>query len=265
MWEIVQRDVGEREELDEVVHSNLLGQSARRASKTDHLCGEDGAEARSREWTSRDPTRGCHATLQSATQSQVSAIHDVSGPGRCDHCDERRSQRPMGCDGTNSHVQLPGGDALHTESSLRDGERGERDSEPLASSPARSAVDQLHLAGDIDHDFEQVHFYDHQINHRQQKFNSLVKQFTLELQEVSLMPNNCPEPVVQVMEVLCSPQSELTKQVNNMGYRAIRFGYQEGDVSTKRGRVALFQKLIACRPRHLWYSPTCGPGVPGAI
>jgi len=120
-------------------------------------------------------------------------------------------------------------------------------------------VDHLCLAGDIDHDFGTCNNHTTIMNHRQAKFNSLVQQFSQELHEVSTMPSIRSEPIVQVMEVLGSPNSELTKQVNQLGYRAVRYGYQEGDVATKEGRKGLFQKVISCRPQHLWYSPTCGP------
>ena len=120
-------------------------------------------------------------------------------------------------------------------------------------------VDHLCLAGDIDHDFELCDNHTTTMNHRQAKFNSLVQQFSQELHEVSTMPNIRSEPIVQVMEVLCSPQSELTKQVIQLGYRAVRYGYQEGDVATREGRKGLFRKVVSCQPQHLWYSPTCGP------
>ena len=97
-------------------------------------------------------------------------------------------------------------------------------------------MDHLCLAGDMDQDFESINFHSNQMNHRQKKFQSLVDQFAKEMQEVSSKPSIRSEPMVQVMEVLCGPQSELTKQVNNMGYRAVRFGYQEGDAATKEGR-----------------------------
>ena len=64
---------------------------------------------------------------------------------------------------------------------------------------------------------------------------------------------------IQVLEVFCGPQSELTKQVNNLGYKGVRHGFQEGDLATESGRAVLFTKLIEGQPRSLWYSPTCSP------
>ena len=60
-------------------------------------------------------------------------------------------------------------------------------------------------------------------------------------------------------EVMCSEKSPLTQQILNAGGHAFRFGLCQGDVSTTMGRQALFQKIVRHRPKHIWYSPTCGP------
>ena len=33
----------------------------------------------------------------------------------------------------------------------------------------------------------------------------------------------------------------------------------QGDLQTFQGRESLFHKLVTHRPRHVWFSPTCGP------
>ena len=60
-------------------------------------------------------------------------------------------------------------------------------------------------------------------------------------------------------EVFCSDASPLTQQVLNMGHQAFRFGLAQGDLSTIGGRQKLFQMIATHRPKHLWYSPVCGP------
>ena len=60
-------------------------------------------------------------------------------------------------------------------------------------------------------------------------------------------------------EIMCSEKSPLTQQVLNADGHAFRFGLSQGDVSTTEGRQQLFQKIIRHRPKHIWYSPTCGP------
>ena len=264
----IHRDVGEREGMDQVVRQNLLQQSTRRTQKADHLCREDGATARDQQWSPNtggngDAKRDRTASWQGTSHSQSVSQHDEPGIHRYNDSHERRSQRPMGCDGAhphhaNEHAASRGHECL-AEPCSRHGEYPDGNPEPLASRAVRCPMDHLCLAGDIDQDFEPINFHSNQMNHRQKKFQAFVNQFTTEMTEVSSKPSIRSEPMVQVMEVLCGPQSELTKQVNNMGYRAVRFGYQEGDVATKEGRELLFRKIHACNPKHVWYSPTCGP------
>ena len=39
----------------------------------------------------------------------------------------------------------------------------------------------------------------------------------------------------------------------------MRFGLAEGDLQTQEGRQRLFQVLVKHRPKHVWFSPKCGP------
>jgi hypothetical protein len=63
----------------------------------------------------------------------------------------------------------------------------------------------------------------------------------------------------EVGEIFCSSQSPIIQQIHNLGAKGFRFGYQEGDLSTKEGRGKLFRMIGTHRPRSLWYSPVCGP------
>ena len=65
-------------------------------------------------------------------------------------------------------------------------------------------------------------------------------------------------PRLDLLEIMCSDESELTKQAAAMGYRAKRFGWSEGDLQTKAGRRKLFQILALQNPDYVWYSPVCG-------
>ena len=60
-------------------------------------------------------------------------------------------------------------------------------------------------------------------------------------------------------EVMCSPNSPLCQQMLQLGQSAFRFGLDQGDLSTVEGRAKLFQLLCRHRPKHIWYSPVCGP------
>ena len=61
-----------------------------------------------------------------------------------------------------------------------------------------------------------------------------------------VISNGCSR--LHLLEVFCHEASELTKQVQLLGGRANRFGRAQGDLKTKEQR-----------PRHIWFSPTCGP------
>ena len=64
---------------------------------------------------------------------------------------------------------------------------------------------------------------------------------------------------LDLLEVMCSSSSELTNQMLRLGGSAMRFGVSEGDLSSPEGRFKLFQVIIKYRPKHLWFSPECGP------
>eukprot|EP00438_Fugacium_kawagutii_P005439 Skav226195 [mRNA] locus=scaffold2212:160140:165589:- [translate_table: standard] len=65
--------------------------------------------------------------------------------------------------------------------------------------------------------------------------------------------------VRMLSEVFSSENSPLTQQVNHLNGKAFRFGYRQGDLETVSGRRHLFEQICRHRPRHIWYSPTCGP------
>ena len=62
---------------------------------------------------------------------------------------------------------------------------------------------------------------------------------------------------LDVLEIYCSSDSELTRQCQQHGLRATRFGLREGDLSTYEGRQKLYHILVSSRPKHIWVSPRC--------
>ena len=72
-------------------------------------------------------------------------------------------------------------------------------------------------------------------------------------------PSNRFQKPIDVLEVFCGPHSQLTHQCQQLGHRAMRFGLAEGDLQTVEGRARLFTVLKTHRPRHVWFSPKCGP------
>ena len=64
---------------------------------------------------------------------------------------------------------------------------------------------------------------------------------------------------IQILEVYCSENSQLTHQGSLIGMTTARFGLRQGDLSTFKGRCALYDMLWSLRPQHIWVSPKCGP------
>ena len=85
-----------------------------------------------------------------------------------------------------------------------------------------------------------------------------VEQITAELQQVLLKVKPMGNQWT-VGEVMCSSNSPITQQVLRCGHSAFRFGLEQGDLATSTGRSELFTLVARHRPKHLWYSPTCGP------
>ena len=66
-------------------------------------------------------------------------------------------------------------------------------------------------------------------------------------------------PGIDLLEVYCSSESELTNQGIKAGLSTRRFGLRQGDLSTFAGRCVLYEHLWKFRPKHVWLSPKCGP------
>ena len=88
-----------------------------------------------------------------------------------------------------------------------------------------------------------------------------VQQFQKELREcVDLVKHRKSlGPRCDLIEVMCSENSELTIQVQQAGGRAVRFGLSQGDLQQKESRHKLFMLIAIHRPRNVWISPECRP------
>jgi len=119
-------------------------------------------------------------------------------------------------------------------------------------------------AGDLSADcnFHSTNHFTPESNRERSHFQRRVQQYTKELQPIIQQhQQHCSEKGqrLDLLEVFCGPQSQLTAQAQKLGYRAERFGMAQGDLQTFQGRESLFHKLVTHRPRHVWFSPTCGP------
>ena len=255
--------------VDPVVCQDICLQSKGGTSEAPDLHRDHGEPARDPlrhdpDDSSGDQSRGDPSTPQGTAQEQGS-----SQPCTGDANDQRDLRGGGGMGTMGCHVQrcphsrndqpTARDDRCSAEPSPQCGERAHRDSEPCAADSPSSPLDHLLNAGDWEYDFDPDHNHQYNMNYIQSKFNNLVSQFTAELNEVSTWDSLRHQPRLQVLEVFCSPESELTRQVNQLGYRASRHGIQEGDLSSKGGRQQLFKTLLESRPQHVWFSPTCGP------
>ena len=62
---------------------------------------------------------------------------------------------------------------------------------------------------------------------------------------------------LDILEIYCSPDSEITRQALRLGLKAKRFTRQDGDLSTPAGQAALWKILEEEKPREVWMSPDC--------
>ena len=174
--------------------------------------------------------------------------------------DRGRDERGSSLRGSQFECGSPGDpNAVHGECTVSD-------SPDAGNHPAsnRAPVDQcpswaqsLH-AGDPDRYEDHVSHVTHETNRERRMFNKLVNQISHELDQV-IHEGHAVSNKIDVLEVVCGPHSQLTSQCQQLGHRAMRFGLAEGDLQTSEGRQRLFQVLVKHRPRHVWFSPKCGP------
>lgn len=108
---------------------------------------------------------------------------------------------------------------------------------------------------DIDYEF----LTESHVKNFSKEISRLVSKFQQELNDVKKESSGVrPDRArLTVLEIMCSSESELTKQTIRVGGRAKRFGLHEGDLSTRVGRKGLFQCLVRENPENCWISPEC--------
>jgi len=117
------------------------------------------------------------------------------------------------------------------------------------------------LAGDLSDDcnYPSNSNFTPESNRERVHFQNLIQQYSKELQTIVQRHQHNREPRLDLLEVFCGPQSQLTSQAQKLGYRAERFGMLQGDLQTLQGRDSLFHLLVERKPKQVWFSPTCGP------
>ena len=62
---------------------------------------------------------------------------------------------------------------------------------------------------------------------------------------------------LDLLEIYCEPESNLTKIAQQQGLRARRFTREDGDLRTEAGQQRLWEILEDESPKHVWVSPDC--------
>ena len=116
-------------------------------------------------------------------------------------------------------------------------------------------------AGDLSHDCDQHENLSSHSCVERQRFWKLVNKYEKELMSMTaeIKHSTTSQRKLDVLEVFCGPNSQLTKQCNNLGYYAERLGYAQCDLQSPEGRTMLFKGLLQKRPENVWFSPACGP------
>ena len=161
----------------------------------------------------------------------------------------------------------------HLETGKSHAAHGER---PLPGDPTLGRIDQqaqwpelsdfeadsqITLAGDVSSDCLAIETTER--CQERKKFHQLLKQYSQELQscigQATLSQKSKSSGTHTVFEVFCGSSSQLSHQCQQLGMTAIRFSRDRCDLQSPEGRQMLFHQLIQVDPRHMWFSPTCGP------
>lgn len=110
------------------------------------------------------------------------------------------------------------------------------------------AFQAIHEAGDVslECDFETTP----ETNREKQRFHRLVAKYTEEFQSIRNQDIKSSY-VVDLFEVFCHPQSNLTHQCQQLGFKAKRFSLEQGDLQSFEGRSHLFRSLVQHSPRNV--------------
>ena len=102
-------------------------------------------------------------------------------------------------------------------------------------------------AGDPSHDCDQHEGLSNHSCVERQRFWKLVNKYEQELRSMATETklSTVSQKKLDVLEVFCGPNSQLTKQCNNLGYTAERLGYAQCDLRVKR--VARCCSRACCR------------------
>ena len=224
-----------------------------------------------------------HHCPQESSSPKGSHAHDGASPrrGHSDRCVRRRdvlvghhrgatpTDQPDGEQPEPKDLQpriSPGTDCRTTPGtdSSSEGRRNSVDPNGISPSVPGDAADgmssEVQLEDCIDLEFFQDcllsdQMTDNQIRHEMwsywcQRFN---------ISNPQQIRRHFAQPGIDILEIYCSQDSQLTSQCLGRGLSAGRFSRKHGDLNTVSGRHALYDLLWQLRPKHIWVAPTCKP------
>ena len=281
----LQGDVGQRTTMGVLVRGPLPELDQEEPSTVHPLCDQHGGSSRSHRPKGSSPTLreglGCShwqgiwqeiPSSEDSKQTQAFKCRDSRGGSERDApADQSGTDRPRR-DGVLRGDQRAGrpGDWASGKSHVEPGERSEPrhpalGSDECSASDSRRSLkldfDRWDEAGDLSAECMIGVDNDQHINQERCRFRNLVKTISMELEEC-IRVGTCVKtwhPTIDILEVFCSSDSQITHQCQQLGFRASRFDWTKGDLQSPSGRKALFSELIQKRPRHLWFALTCGP------
>ena len=252
----------QRPQVDGLVCQHLREEWKGDPHEVHHVC----REATGQRSANRDDSS--HGTKGEATQDARRTIGCLLEPGQGGELQRQQQLRSPGGQASPSahHPGVPDapdarGEPESPQPPWSDGGRLDRADQPRESSQCTEV--ESTSESDVVTLFQTQCEFQHNIPKNSQtesfkaKINKLTKQFEHELYQTKTP--KCQTRRLDVLEVMCHSQSELTKQTLAQGGNAKRFGLSDGDLKTVEGRQQLFKILVRERPKNVWYSPTCAP------
>ena len=266
------RDGLSRSRLGGVVREPVRDVSKGEPSQIREVCGDEAGSGREASSTKGERQLSCSSRFF-AKEAGVREVVDQCASGRRDI---GRGNADVLADGTSrrrSRIHAAGESATEPTFGQHGVGHGRDHRPPQESSgedrtvidPRQEKIEAILFAHNniidphTDTSFE--FFTEHEVKSYTQQCNKIIKKMWQELGMVVQQEQMFPKQgkSINVLEVMCSGESEITTQVNALGGRAKRFGLGEGDLSTSEGRRKMFQILVRERPEDLWYSPVCAP------
>ena len=278
----VRKSGSERSDLRDMVHQQVCQQPEVRASPFPvvhtHVCGP-----------SREPSE--HDQGQKPCRSEGASSVDGQSPGRIDasprsvrrrfvnvghHRGTTPTDQSTGESAGSAHQQL--GDCTGTDrrSTSRtdppsEGTRGSVESGVGITASAKDSINRQPAdASDRNHEDDvleciDVEFFQDCLLANQYPDNYVVQEMwsywckRFNISDPQMIRRHFAQPGIDLLEVYCSQDSQLTKQCVSQGLSAVRFSLKHGDLNTSSGRHALYDMLWQLRPKHIWVAPTCKP------